>query len=72
MAFRKGDTAMAGALKDAGIDENYCISVNDALEAEPEKVNQDPYGEGWMVTMKADDPDTVSSLLSAEQYSAGL
>ena len=48
------------------------ISVNDALEAEPEKVNQDPYGEGWMVTIRVTDPDAVSSLLNAEQYSAGL
>ena len=44
------------------------VEVNDSLDASPEKVNTDPYGEGWMVKMKADDPASVDSLLSAGEY----
>jgi glycine cleavage system H protein len=42
--------------------------VNPGLESEPEKVNTDPYGEGWMVKIKVDNPDDVHNLLSAEAY----
>lgn len=44
------------------------IEVNEALEAEPEKVNSDPYGEGWMIKMKIEDSSEIGSLLSAEKY----
>ena len=44
------------------------VEVNDSLDASPEKVNSDPYGEGWMVKMKADDPASVASLLTADEY----
>lgn len=44
------------------------VAVNEALEANPELVNEDPYGEGWMVKMALDDPETVSGLLTAEAY----
>ena len=44
------------------------VEVNDSLDASPEKVNTDPYGEGWMVKIKADDPASVDSLLSAGEY----
>ncbi len=44
------------------------VEVNEALEAEPEKVNSDPYGEGWMIKMKIGDSSEISSLLSAEAY----
>jgi len=44
------------------------VEVNDALDASPEKVNTDPYGEGWMVKIKADDLASVDSLLSAGEY----
>jgi len=44
------------------------VEVNDSLDASPEKVNTDPYGEGWMIKMKADDPDSIDSLLSAGEY----
>lgn len=46
--------------------------VNDALDALPEKVNEDPYGDGWMVKVKPDDSSAVDSLLSASDYSAIL
>lgn len=44
------------------------IEVNPLLESEPEKVNSDPYGEGWIVKVKADNPGDVSQLLDAEAY----
>jgi len=42
--------------------------VNPDLDAAPEKVNSDPYGEGWMVKLKVDDPASVSELLDAAAY----
>ncbi len=42
--------------------------VNALLGSEPEKVNTDPYGEGWMVKMKVDNPSDVNNLLDAEAY----
>lgn len=42
--------------------------INPALESAPEKVNTDPYGEGWMVKMKVDNPDDVNKLMDAEAY----
>jgi len=44
--------------------------VNPALENEPELVNSDPYGAGWMIKMTVDNVDAVAALLSAEAYSA--
>src|SRR5664279_324781 len=42
--------------------------LNPILESEPEKVNTDPYGEGWMIKMKVDDPGDVNKLMDAEAY----
>src|SRR6476619_3767206 len=42
--------------------------LNPALESEPELVNTDPYGKGWMIKMKDDNPDDVSTLLDAAAY----
>ena len=44
------------------------IEFNDSLEDEPEKVNNDPYGEGWMIKIKLSDSSEVEDLLSAEEY----
>lgn len=44
------------------------VSFNEALEQTPEKVNSDPYGEGWMVKVKFNDASEVAKLLSADQY----
>jgi glycine cleavage system H protein len=41
---------------------------NEALEERPELVNEDPYGEGWMIEIELRDPDEVTSLLDAEHY----
>lgn len=42
--------------------------VNPALEANPELVNSDPYGAGWMVKMTVDNPDEITKLMGAEDY----
>lgn len=44
------------------------VEINGALEEEPEKVNTDPYGEGWMIKLKISDESQVAGLLSAEDY----
>lgn len=44
--------------------------VNPALEAQPELVNTDPYGEGWMIKMKVDNPDDISKLMDTAAYTA--
>lgn len=45
---------------------------NAALDAAPETVNSDPYGEGWMVTIRPDDAAAVDALLSADDYRATI
>jgi glycine cleavage system H protein len=42
--------------------------VNEALNDEPEKVNGDPYGEGWMIKVRMSSPGEVDSLLTAAEY----
>ena len=44
------------------------IEFNEILEDEPEKVNSDPYGEGWMIKVKMSDTSEIDNLLSAEAY----
>lgn len=44
------------------------IEFNTLLEDEPEKVNTDPYGEGWMIKIKCSDLSQINQLLSAEDY----
>ena len=46
------------------------IEFNDALEGEPELVNSDPYGQGWMIKIKINNPSEIEELLSAEDYAA--
>jgi glycine cleavage system H protein len=42
--------------------------VNSELSENPEKINQDPYGEGWMVKVKLSDPAEADGLMDAEAY----
>ena len=42
--------------------------LNPLLDKEPEKVNTDPYGEGWMIKMKVDNPDDIANLMDAAAY----
>lgn len=44
------------------------IEFNESLEDEPEKVNTDPYGEGWMIKIRYSDAAQVEQLMSAEDY----
>lgn len=44
------------------------LEFNSALEDNPELVNEDPYGEGWMIKVKVSDADELDALLSAAQY----
>ncbi len=46
------------------------IEFNENLEDEPEKVNTDPYGDGWMIKIKFSDASQIDDLLSAEDYKA--
>jgi glycine cleavage system H protein len=45
------------------------LEFNEALESNPELVNNDPYGEGWMIKVKISDTGELDGLLSAEVYS---
>jgi glycine cleavage system H protein len=44
------------------------IELNENLEAQPDLVNSDPYGEGWMIKIKIGDPSEVEALLDSEAY----
>lgn len=44
------------------------VEVNRELESSPELVNSEPYGEGWMIKVKLDDPAELQRLLSAADY----
>ncbi len=48
------------------------LEVNPALEESPDVVNKDPYGKGWMVKIKINNPSEINDLLTAEKYSAML
>ena len=58
------------------VSDLYCplagevVDVNAALDDEPAAVNSDPYGEGWIIKLKVDDPSETASLLDAAAYSA--
>lgn len=44
------------------------IEFNESLEDEPEKVNSDPYGEGWMIKVKCSDLSQIDYLMSSDDY----
>ena len=46
------------------------IDFNELLEDSPEKVNDDPYGEGWIIKLKYKDPSQLDNLLNASDYKA--
>lgn len=42
--------------------------VNSALEDSPDLINEDPFGKGWLIKVKLDDPSQIENLLDASQY----
>jgi len=48
------------------------VEVNDELEDSPERINDDPYGDGWMYKIKMEDPDEVGDLRDAEAYTESI
>ncbi|GAB3674253.1 glycine cleavage system protein GcvH [Halopiger thermotolerans] len=44
------------------------VAVNEELFDAPELVNEDPFGEGWMLEIEPDDPDELENILSADEY----
>lgn len=48
------------------------MELNEALEEKPELVNEDPYGEGWIIKVAVKDPAQLSSLMDAAAYKAFL
>ena len=46
------------------------VEFNDSLESNPEVVNSDPYGKGWMIKVKVENVSDVAELLSSEDYKA--
>ena len=44
------------------------VDVNDALDDDPSLVNTDPYGEGWMISLRVDDPAGVDELMDVADY----
>jgi glycine cleavage system H protein len=48
------------------------VAVNEALSDKPETINEDPYGEGWLVKVKLSDPAETEGLMDAASYEASL
>jgi glycine cleavage system H protein len=48
------------------------IAVNESLASSPETINEDPYGEGWLIRVKLSDPSEADALLDAAAYEASL
>jgi len=44
------------------------VEFNDSLESDPEKVNNDPYGDGWMIKIRMSNPDEIDNLLDDAAY----
>ncbi|MBV9465542.1 MAG: glycine cleavage system protein GcvH [Solirubrobacterales bacterium] len=48
------------------------VAVNEGLAEHPETINEDPYGEGWLVKVKLSDPSEAQTLMDAPSYQEGL
>jgi glycine cleavage system H protein len=48
------------------------VEVNEALKDSPEQINEDPYGEGWLVRVRLSDTSELDSLLDSESYQSSL
>lgn len=60
------------------VSDLYCplagevVDVNEDLDADPALVNNDPYGEGWMIRLRVEDPEELEDLLDADGYGAHI
>lgn len=60
------------------VSDLYCplagevLEVNETLDTDPALVNTDPYGEGWMVLLRVDDPQELEELLDADGYGSHI
>ena len=72
MVEAEGNLATVESVKSAGDVlspvSGEIIEINGDLEDEPEIINTDPYGNGWMFKIEMSDPTEVESLLTAEEY----
>ena len=71
----KGDAVATVESVKAAADVNFPVSgkivaVNEALSDNPEVLNSDPYGAGWLVKMTLDDPSELDALMDADAYEA--
>ncbi len=48
------------------------VTFNEALEDEPELINKDPYGKGWIIKVKMQNPEELAELLDAETYQKNI
>ena len=48
------------------------LEFNEALEDEPELINKDPYGDGWIIKIKVTNPEEIADLLDAETYKKNI
>jgi glycine cleavage system H protein len=70
----KKDTPYAEVESVKAVSEVYApmsgeiTAVNDAVQESPEKINEDPYGEGWLVEIKPSDPSEADELMDAGAY----
>ena len=73
MTFEQGDACAVVESVKAASDvyaplSGEIIEINSALEEQPELVNTDPYGDGWLFRIQISDPDELDELLDAEAY----
>ncbi len=69
----KGDTCAAVESVKAASDvyspvSGEIVAINGALDDEPEAINNDPYGAGWLIEVKLSDPSELNSLMDAAAY----
>ena len=71
----EANEAMGSVESVKAVSEIFCpiagtvVAVNEALEDAPEQANSDPYGDGWLIRLKLDDPASVAAtMLSAADY----
>ena len=52
--------------------EGEIIEINESLESNPEQVNSDPFGDGWLVKIKISDQGTLDSAMDSDAYTASI